>query len=57
MLQTPCGTIHFSIKKSNTDFSKYIMSKALRFRLGEDGNLYGSISASSGEFYIAPEIL
>ena len=39
------------------DFSKYIMSKALRFRLGEDGNLYGSISASSGEFYIAPEIL
>lgn len=35
----------------------YRLSKALRFRIGDDGLIYGSISHSSGEFYIAPEVL
>lgn len=33
------------------------LSKAFRLRIGDDGKLYGYISHSSGEFYIAPEIL
>jgi predicted RNA methylase len=33
------------------------LAKALKFRIGDNGLLYGSISHSSGEFYIAPEIL
>lgn len=33
------------------------LAKGLRFRISTDGKLYGSISHSSGEFYVAPEIL
>lgn len=33
------------------------VAKGLRLRIAEDGHVYGSISSSSGEFYIAPEVL
>lgn len=33
------------------------VAKGLRLRIAEDGNIYGSISSSSGEFFIAPEVL
>ncbi|MES2615797.1 MAG: hypothetical protein V4591_10330 [Bdellovibrionota bacterium] len=38
-------------------FQEFCLSQALRFRIGDDGKLYGSISHSSGEFYVAPEVL
>ncbi len=37
--------------------TKLSLAKGLRFRIGEDGNIYASISSSSGEFYVAPEVL
>jgi 16S rRNA G966 N2-methylase RsmD len=36
---------------------EFSLSQALRFRIGNDGKLYGYISHSSGEFYVAPEVL
>ncbi|WP_161597761.1 RsmD family RNA methyltransferase [Fluviispira multicolorata] len=33
------------------------LAKGLRFRIGDNGNIYASISSSSGEFYVAPEVL
>lgn len=36
---------------------KLRVAKGLRFRIAEDRNIYASISSSSGEFYIAPEVL
>ncbi len=36
---------------------KYRLSQALRFRIASEGKLYASISHSSGEFYVAPEVL
>ncbi len=37
--------------------AKILLSQGLRFRIGAAGKLYGSISHSSGEFYVAPEVL
>jgi len=34
-----------------------MLAQALRFRIGKDGHYYASLSSSSGEFYIAPEVL
>ncbi|APJ04553.1 50S ribosomal protein L11 methyltransferase [Silvanigrella aquatica] len=33
------------------------VAKGLRLRFADDGNTYASISSSSGEFYMAPEVL
>lgn len=47
------------MSKQNTkqQILKLKVAKGLRFRIAEDGNTYSSISSSSGEFYIAPEVL
>ncbi len=47
------------MSKQNTKHQllKLKIAKGLRFRIAEDGNTYASISSSSGEFYIAPEVL
>ena len=47
------------MSKQNTrhQLLKLKIAKGLRFRIAEDGNTYASISSSSGEFYIAPEVL
>jgi hypothetical protein len=47
------------MSKQNTknQLFKLKIAKGLRFRIAEDGNTYASISSSSGEFYIAPEVL
>ena len=38
-------------------FNEFQLSKALRIRIGDDGNMYGMTTHSSGEFYLAPEIV
>ncbi|WP_397599747.1 hypothetical protein [Silvanigrella sp.] len=47
------------MSKQNTKqkILKLKVAKGLRFRIAEDGNSYASISSSSGEFYMAPEVL
>ncbi len=39
------------------DFENFHISKALRVRIGDDGHFYGMTTPSSGEFFLAPEIL
>lgn len=38
-------------------FSELRLAKALRFHIGPDGSLRASLSHSSGEFFVAPEVL
>lgn len=47
------------MSKQNTKHQQQNLkiAKGLRFRIAEDGNIYASISNSSGEFYIAHEVL
>lgn len=47
------------MSKQSTKLKKINLkvAKGLRLRIAEDGNTYGSISSSSGEFYLAPEVL
>ncbi len=37
--------------------NKLLLSKALKFRINEDGHMFGLLSQSDGEFYISPEVL
>ncbi len=46
-----------SKQKKLIDYNNLTVAKGLRVRVANDGNMYASISSSSGEFYIAPEVL